>query len=124
MSQETMTPKDRWEAVLQGNLPDRVPMDYWATPETTTMLIDHFQMEPREIARKLHIDLPFGVWARYIGPELPNDTNVFGIQHRNIDYGHGVYAEATNSPLAEYSSVEEIETNYTWPSADWWIHRM
>ena len=120
MSKETMTPKDRWETVLQGKIPDRVPMDYWATPETSQMLIEHFQMPPLEIAKHLHIDLPFGASAQYVGPDLPPHTSVFGIEHRDIDYGYGTYGEAITAPLADYSSVEEIEANYTWPSADWW----
>ena len=120
MPKETMTPKERWETVLQGKLPDRVPMDYWATPETSQMLVDHFQMSPRDLAKRLHIDLPFAASARYIGPELPPHTSVFGIKHRDIDYGYGTYGEAISAPLAEYSSVKEIESNYHWPSPDWW----
>lgn len=120
MPKETMTPKERWEAVLSGNLPDRVPMDYWATPETTMMLIDHFQLPPLEIAKKLHIDVPFGATTRYIGPELPPNTDVFGIQTRAINYGRGTYDEAVNAPLAQFNTVKEIEDNYTWPTADWW----
>jgi uroporphyrinogen decarboxylase len=120
MPRETMTPKERWEAVLIGELPDRVPMDYWATPETSRMLVDHFQMEPRDIAKKLHLDLPYGVGATYVGPPLPANTNVFGIHHKDINYGTGVYAEATNSPLSEFNSIKEIDKNYTWPSPDWW----
>ena len=33
MPKETMTPRERWLAVLQRRKPDRVPMDYWSTPE-------------------------------------------------------------------------------------------
>lgn len=120
MSKETMTPKERWEAVLAGQTPDRVPMDYWGTSETTQMLITHFQKEPLEIAKTLHIDLPFSASAKYIGPTIPQGEDVFGIQYRAIDYGYGSYSEVISSPLSEYQSVEEIEKNYTWPRADWW----
>jgi hypothetical protein len=33
-----MTPKERWLAVLNGEKPDRLPLDYWATPEATANL--------------------------------------------------------------------------------------
>ena len=33
MTKETMTPRERWQAVLTRQPPDRVPMDYWSTPE-------------------------------------------------------------------------------------------
>jgi uroporphyrinogen decarboxylase len=95
-------------------------MDYWATPETTQALLAHFQLEPTEIAKILHIDLPFNVAANYVGPSFPAGTNIFGINHRAVDYGYGVYEEAANAPLASYKSIEEIEDNYNWPSPDWW----
>ena len=120
MPQETMTPKERWEAVLRGEKPDRVPMDYWGTAETTQKLLDHFQLPPQEIAKKLHIDIPFSASARYIGPELAPKTNIYGIKSRDIEYGYGVYAEAITAPLAEFETIKEIEENYVWPSADWW----
>ncbi len=39
MSKETMTSKERWLAVLNRQKPDRIPMDYWATAETTEKLM-------------------------------------------------------------------------------------
>lgn len=29
MIRESMTPKERWLAVLRHEKPDRIPMDYW-----------------------------------------------------------------------------------------------
>ncbi len=120
MSKEYMTSKERWETVLNGDIPDRIPMDYWGTLETTKMMIDYFQLPPREIAKKLHIDLPFSADAKYVGPEFPPNTDCFGIQTQAIDYGTGIYFETVNAPLAEYKTVKDIEDNYLWPSPDWW----
>ena len=36
-----MTPRERWLAVLEHRVPDRVPMDYRATPETDAKLMKH-----------------------------------------------------------------------------------
>ena len=121
MKTDLYSPKERWEIVLNGGLPDRVPMDYWGTPEITHKIMQYFQTEDRyELARKLHIDLPHPVYATYIGPEPPPDQDIFGIIYRTINYGQGTYRETCHAPLAEYSSVDEIKANYQWPSADWW----
>jgi uroporphyrinogen decarboxylase len=45
MRRETMTPKERWLATLQREKPDRVPMDYGATPEVDQMLLRHCKCE-------------------------------------------------------------------------------
>jgi uroporphyrinogen decarboxylase len=36
-----------------------------------------------------------------------------------MDYGMGVYPECIFHPLAQVATIEEIEANYTWPTADW-----
>ena len=41
MKKETMTPKERWEAVLKRQKPDRLPMDYWATEEDTEKILKY-----------------------------------------------------------------------------------
>lgn len=115
-----MTGKERWLAVLRREKPDRIPLDYWGTPEATDRLCRYLGCDFDEAARRLHIDQPFSVEGRYIGPPLDGNTDIFGIQTQPIDYGTGVYLEAVNAPLAAYASVEEIEANYSWPSADWW----
>jgi len=35
-----MTPRERWLAVLEGEKPDRLPMDYWGTDEATARLVE------------------------------------------------------------------------------------
>jgi len=118
---ETMTPRERWLAVLERRMPDRVPMDYWATKEANDALMAHLGVsDERELYRRLHIDRPYTVSGRYVGPPVPEGRDVFGIGRRNVDYGTGVYAEVVEHPLAGYASVEEIEENYRWPSPDWW----
>ena len=47
MPHETMTPRERWLAVLTRQKPDRVPMDYWATPEFSAKLIRHLGLSPK-----------------------------------------------------------------------------
>lgn len=121
MVRETMTSRERWLAVLQRRIPDRLPMDYWATDEAHARLKQHLGVsEDGELYRRLHIDRPFTVTPEYVGPPIPANADVFGITYRDVDYGGGVYREAVTHPLARYASVKEIEAHYRWPSPDWW----
>ena len=148
MPKETMTPRERWLAVLTGEQPDRMPMDYWATPEATAKLIKYLGLSrkservivaalkpptvdgsrvdnwardlEREMLKQLHVDFVVRVAPHYVGPSLPGDTDVFGCRYQDVSYGTGVYSECVFHPLARFNSVAEIERHYTWPSPDWW----
>jgi uroporphyrinogen decarboxylase len=135
MPKESMTPKERWLAVLRREKPDRVPMDYWSTPEFSAKLIRHLGMstmsehalvaalnspaydstlKPVEgyaalirTLQQMKVDFLITVGPEYVGPALPDDTDVFGVEYRDISYGSGEYAEASSHPLAGFSTVEE-----------------
>ena len=116
-----MTPRERWFAVLNRQQPDRLPMDWWATGEVNRKIMKHLGCNNMdEVFARFHIDTPVIVGPRYVGPPLPDRTNVYGIRSAPVDYGTGVYSEVVSHPLGEYGSVEEIEKNYTWPDPDWW----
>jgi uroporphyrinogen decarboxylase len=143
---ETMTPLERWLAVLNRQKPDRVPMDFWSTPEFAARLIRHMGLsrmsEKRLVAglnspgrnperpnqartalyealQRLKADFVIHVGPRYKGPKLPLDTDMFGCTYRSIQYGSGEYSEVVTNPLANFNSVEEIQANYRWPDPDW-----
>jgi len=121
MPKETMTPRERWLAVLLREKPDRVPMDYWATGEATQKLMQYLGCgSVQEMFERLHIDTVVTVGGRYIGPPVPAGQDIFGCRYKNVDYGTGVYSECVYNPLAEYASIEEIERNFRWPSPDWY----
>lgn len=121
MPKATMTPRERWLAVLQRKTPDRVPMDYWGTDETTEKLMRHLGCGDRwELFERLHIDRVFSVKPAYAGPPFDADHDEFGCGYRDIQYAGGVYRECVEHPLARFTTVEEVEAAYTWPSPDWW----
>jgi uroporphyrinogen decarboxylase len=123
MPGESMTPRERWLAVLQRRIPDRVPTDYWATDETHARLKAHLGIaDDDRLYEHLHIDRPYTVSPRYVGPALKADQDVFGIRYRMMDYGSGAYRETVTHPLACYNTLEEIEREYRWPSPDWWAY--
>ena len=116
-----MTPRERWLAVLNGETPDRLPMDYRATPEATRKLLDYLGCGTlSEAFDRLHIDPVVTVGPKYVGPPIPKDEDVFGIGYENTDYGEGHYRNAVRHPLAQYNSIGEIEADYQWPSPDWY----
>ena len=117
---ESMTPKERWLAVLNREKPDRIPMDYWATGEATQKVMRYLGCSSvEEMFEKLHIDRVVNVGPRYIGPPIKPGYDMYGCRYENVNYGTGVYSECVYHPLAQYNSIEEIERNYTWPTADW-----
>ena len=121
MPQETMTPKERWLAVLKRQKPDRIPMDYWATAEAHNKLKKYLGCEEDgALFERLHIDRPITVGAKYVGPPVPEGSNIFGCRFKNVDYGTGVYNECIYNPLAQYKTLDEIKKNYKWPSPDWY----
>ena len=121
MPVETMTPRERWLAVLNHQVPDRVPMDYWATGEASARLVAHMGCANLgEALARLHVDNPAGVGPRYIGPAVPQGQDVHGCRYRTVQYEGGSYSECVYNPLAAFGSVDEIEAAYTWPSVDWY----
>lgn len=121
MPKETMNPRERWLAVLNREKPDRLPMDYWATPEVDQILMKYLGCNDRDtMLQKLHVDYVVRVRPEYVGPALPADTDVFGCHKTAIEHETGIYIETDFHPLATYKSVAEIEANYTWPNPDWW----
>ncbi len=125
MKKDTMTVKERWLCVINREKPDRIPMFYSGTKETTQKLLKHTGMDSIEkMCGKLHIDNVVYIEPEYVGPSLAENTTVFGAKCKDINYDGGVYTGidgvVTHHPLAEYKTVEEIEDNYTWPNPDWW----
>lgn len=121
MPKETMSPRERWLAVLECRKPDRVPTDYWATGEATAKLVAHLGCaDAAEVFDRLHIDRVISVGPKYVGPPPAEGEDIWGCRHQRADYGTGVYSECVYHPLAQYGSVAEIEANYSWPQADWW----
>ncbi|MFP4383494.1 MAG: uroporphyrinogen decarboxylase family protein [Spirochaetia bacterium] len=121
MKKENMTPRERVRAVMKGETPDRIPMDYWATGEATAKLMKHIGVSSEdELYKKLHIDKIRNVGPDYKGPPVSKEENVFGCKFETVKYEDGTYRECVFNPLKDYQSIEEIEKNYTWPESDWW----
>jgi uroporphyrinogen decarboxylase len=116
-----MTSRERWLAVLRRAKPDRTPTDYWATEEAKDKLKSHLGCPDDDaLYTRLHIDRKICVEPEYAGPKIPHGADEFGCRFQDMDYGTGKYRECVFHPLAQYTSVGEIEKNYLWPSPDWY----
>lgn len=121
MSSSSMTPRERWSAVLEGKEPDRIPLNYRATGDFTKKFLDQLSYNSIiEVIKELHIDNLFCVRPTYDGPTLEDNEDAFGCQFKLTDYGGGSYKECIHHPLQNYNSVEEIEANFEWPDPNWW----
>lgn len=121
MPTDSMTSLERWLALFKRQMPDRVPLDYWATPEVDQKLMAHLGCASRvEVLTKLHVDFIVDVAPRYVGPALPAGYDVWGMGYREVPYADGVYAEVIDRPLAKYQTVDEIRRGHVWPNPDWW----
>ncbi len=122
-----MTPKERWNCLLAGERPDRVPCDLWATEEVMSRLRSDLGCETdADVWRALGVDKCVFLAPRH--PRATEDTwhipslfSVWGVPTRQVEYldGAGVYEEAVNPPLAQATSVEEIDA-YPWPKPEEW----
>ncbi len=117
---DVLTPKERWLAVMRREKPDRLPMDYWGTPEATQKLMRHLGCASEwDVFERLHIDRMLSVSPAYVGPVIEPGFDMYGCRHQDIYYSGGAYAECIFHPLAQYETIDEIERSYTWPTADW-----
>jgi uroporphyrinogen decarboxylase len=124
--EKTMTPKERWKALLRGEKMDRVPCDYWGTGEVTDRL-----------KRELNCETERALWERlgidkliHLGPIHPKALetewhlqslfSLWNVETVEIaQAGGSVYRESVNPPLALAGSVGEIDC-FPWPRpADW-----
>ncbi len=126
-----MNSKERVLSAVNHREPDRVPSDYWGTPEVTNELIKHLKVSnSRELLNSLNVDI------RYVKPsckkgefeEQPDGSlhkarkdgkyiDIWGVVRRKILWGKGSYLEVEESPLGRAETVKEIES-YSFPDPD------
>ena len=118
---ETMTPRERWLAVLHRQKPDRIPLDYRATEEATKKLMRYLKCKDlNDLFMRFHIDKAISIKPKYVGPGILDNMDIFGCRFRNAEYKGGTYQECIYHPLAKYKTLKQIKNNYKWPKPDWY----
>lgn len=134
-----MTSKERVLSAVSHRSSDRVPADYWGTPEYDKLLAEHFKVETRDdILEKLNVDVRyvyasgiiyedpvglFGPTPLYIGPsrirfEDGPFEDLWGVTRKFMPVPSGnVYREVIKNPLKDATTVSEIESYNRWPRA-------
>jgi uroporphyrinogen decarboxylase len=123
----SMTPRQRWQAVLAGEHADRVPCDYWGTAEVTARLLEELGCaSERELWQRLGIDkcihlAPVHPATREDNWHIPSQFSVWHVGTTMVNYGEGlgVYEERASCPLAHAASAAEIE-RFDWPDPWAW----
>jgi uroporphyrinogen decarboxylase len=59
-----------------------------------------------------------GISPDYIGPPLPEHTDIWGVRRRPVSYGAGTYDEIEHHPLADAASEADVAA-HPWPSPAW-----
>lgn len=126
MPQTKMTSKERVLMSLAWGEPDRVPIQYYATPEIEQVLVEHFGLadaaDPaEEVLLRLGVDIR-DAQPVYRGPIKPSHDGVtydlWGTGYERVDNGRGgFYDEARILPLAELKTLADVEA-YPWPRVE------
>lgn len=121
-----MNSRERVLAAIEHRTPDRPPLNYYGTPETTANLLAHLKLESHEeLLCAFGADMRYVV-PRYVGPSAftgpsgyaTGGTDMWGIEWEPIANDTCTYFEVVRHPLAEARTVRDIE-DYSWPNPDW-----
>lgn len=123
-----MNSRERVQLALAHKEPDRVPIDYWASGEITTRLLEtlHFSSE-EELLDYFDVDFRYIPGPQYIGPELAVRQDgavedIWGVPRVKVQVGagehKGSYREACDPPLKDMT-LDEIKAYPKWPDPDW-----
>jgi uroporphyrinogen decarboxylase len=116
-------PRQRVLSALNHIRPDRVPLDFWATPEVIVHLKKHFNTQSEEIIlEKLHIDIR-QYQPDYIGPMIIKQTDgsyydPMGVHRKPQTNAFCVYEEYASAPLGHIKTIDDFKGYDRWPNID------
>lgn len=121
---------NRVKTALNHQEPDRVPWDFWATPEIEAKLVSHLGLANiEEVLRHLDVDLRYYRGPSYVGRELRKfddgtSEDLWGVVRKSVQVDTGVYqwtySHVVKSPLEDAQSAVEVHSYTHWPTADMW----
>lgn len=123
-----MDSPERVKRCLEHLEADRIPIDFWATDEIRSALLEHFRLSDiEEVLQLFHVDFRYIEGPKYIGPQFvrPDGSREdhFGVPRKPVRYGReksgGTYSEVVEYPLEKAASLDEIENYPKWPKPEW-----
>jgi uroporphyrinogen decarboxylase len=118
-----MNSKERVQLALRHQEPDRIPTDFWWSHETRDRLLQYLHLKDTDQLQEfLGSDIRC-VYPPYHGPKLKRFEDgayedFWGVIRKAYKHGSGEYDEVVFSPLANATSLGEIE-KIRWPDPDW-----
>jgi uroporphyrinogen decarboxylase len=122
--------RERVLTVLNHRRPDRVPRDYWATPEVTARLCQHLGLADKEaLLRHFGVDLRYVEGPAYVGQSFhrhPDGSveDLWGVRRQpKTVTGDGytwTYQHVVAAPLASAEAAADVESYSRWPNTDGW----
>ena len=128
-----MTSRERTLLALDHQVPDRIPIDFWASAGMKRKILSKLGLSFDEFLDVHDVDLRYIEGPRYIGPSLDTpsaesdgrkvSTDIWGVSRVSVKLELGDasehYSELAASPLQEAMTVDEVESYAHWPSPDW-----
>jgi len=118
-----MNSKQRFDAALNRQGYDRIPVKHEGTPEVNRELMDHFGLSNMEqLLRVVGDDFRYADPV-YVGPELKTfpDGSVegyWGERYKYMEFEGGKYLEASYMPFADVHTLDQLDRS-GFPTADW-----
>lgn len=118
-----MTPRERVLQAVQHREPDRIPLFYRDVPAVDARLRRDLGVRCRdELLDLLAIDFRW-VEPVYVGPPLEDEAtgrrrDIWGVEYRWIEAGHGGQYEPVVFPLADVEDPAALD-DYPWPKLEW-----
>jgi uroporphyrinogen decarboxylase len=122
-----VTPRKRWQAVLAGKTPDRVPCDFWSTGEVKSRLkrelgcaTDRALWERLDVDKCVHL-APLHPLATEEDWHIQSVFPIWRVGTREVAYqdGLGTYTETIEHPLAKAETAADVE-RFAWPEPREW----
>ncbi len=122
-----MDSRERTFLTLERVIPDRIPVDFWASDSLRSKLESELRESYEDFLDGHDIDLRYIPGPQYAGPPLIHDHleyDIWGVPRQTVRLQLGGaeewYKEVARPPLADATSVEEVLAYPNWPSPDWY----
>ncbi len=120
-----MTPRERTLATANRKTPPVLASDLKATPEVEAQLVSHLKLKSADdLVDALGICCLHWPWRHVLPRGLDRvsrrdgiEFDICGVGRKEISYGPGTYMEIAHSPLADASSVADVE-RFAWPKVE------